>query len=76
MSLYTLLTAARGRQLLSERGWSEGLDFSATECGRMLTVAGTGVMKRAVWLSVLMTVWSMTKRMSTDGVMSLARTGY
>lgn len=41
MSLYTLLTAARGRQLLTERGWSEGLDFHAAECGSMLTVAGT-----------------------------------
>lgn len=40
MSLYTLLTAARGRQLLTERGWSEGLDFHAAECGSMLTVAG------------------------------------
>lgn len=41
MSLYTLLTVARGRQLLSERGWSESLDFNAAECGSMLTVAGT-----------------------------------
>lgn len=41
MSLYTLLMAARGRQLLTERGWSEVLDFNAAECGCMLTVAGT-----------------------------------
>lgn len=41
-----------------------------------VTIVVTGIMKRAIWLRVLMTVWSMTKRMSTDGAMSLARTGY
>jgi hypothetical protein len=41
VSLYTLLTAARGRQLLTERGWSEGLDFSAAESGGKLMLAGT-----------------------------------
>lgn len=41
MTLYSLLTAARGRQLLKANGWSDSLSFFVSETGARITVAGT-----------------------------------
>jgi hypothetical protein len=41
MTLYTLLTAARGRQLLKAKGWSDSLNFNVAPAGARITVAGT-----------------------------------